>query len=162
MTTTDIKVLHSRAGAQERAIQGVHAPVIVVEAPAGASIVGTAAYVIGKPLVGLTLTLDGDYVCLIPLSGLASSLKVYTTVTLDSMTAETAGPDELTDAFNPRTTNVADGVVLTSGSGDGALVTTVQQIASLTLTGARYARFTLTIAGTPTSVVVTQCEAVGL
>ena len=162
MTTTDVKVVHSRSGARERAVRGIHAPVIVVEAPAGASNAATAAYVIGKPLVGLTLTLDGDYVCLIPLSGLASSLKVYTTVTLDSMTATTAGPDELTAAFDPRTVNVASGVVLASGTGDGALTSTVQQIATLTVTGALYARFTLTIAGTPTSVIVTQCEVVGV
>lgn len=155
MTTTDVKVLHSRSRASQQAVRGVHAPLIITEAPA------TASALLGKPLAGQTLTIDGDYVCLIPLSGLASSLKCHTTVTTDSMTAEVAGPDQLRD-FDPRTTNVADAVVLTAGTGDGALTTTVEQVASLTLTGALYARYTLTIAGSPASVVVTQAEYVGL
>ena len=158
MTDTIAQATHTRAGAEDRAIRGLHADVICVEAPAGP----VAQAVVGKALRGLTLTVDGDYVCRIPLTGLAGTLKVYTTVTLDAMTATTAGPDEMTAAFDPRTTATADGVVLTSGSGDGALSTTVQQIATLTITGATYAKFTLSITGTPTSVVVTQCEAVSL
>lgn len=161
MTTTNERVLATRSRGQEQAINGVHADVIVVEAPAAASIYGSAAYVIDKPLRGLTLTIDGDYHCLIPTRGLAGSLAVHTTVTLNSMTASTA-LDALTVAFDPRTVNVADAVILTGGASDGALTTTTEQIATLTPAGANYARFTLTIAGTPTSVVVTQCEVVSL
>ena len=158
MTTTDRKVLHSVADAEMRAIRGYHADLICVEAPTGP----VAQAVVGKPLRGETLTVNGDYICLIPLTGLAGTLKVYTTVTLDSMTATTAGPDEIAIASDPRTVNVADAVVLTSGTGDGALTSTVQQITTLTITGATYAKFTLSIAATPVSVVVTQCEAVSL
>lgn len=161
MTTTDAKVLHSRGLAQERAVRGAHAPLIVAEAPAAASIPGTAAYIIGKPLNGLVLTIDGDYHCLIPLSGLASSLQVHFKATLDSMTVDSSGPDQLLD-FNPRVTNVADAVVMTAGTGDGSVSTGVRQTASLTLTGALYARYTLTLAGSPTSVTVTEAEYTGL
>ena len=151
MTTTDPKVLATRSRGQEQAIRGLHADAICVEAPAGAEAS------IGKALRGQTLTINGDYHCLIPTRGLAGTLLVYTTVTLDSMTASTA-LDALTTAFNPRTVNVADGVVLAAGASDGALTTATQQIATLSPAGALYARFTLTIGATPTSVIVTQCE----
>lgn len=154
MTTFDVKVLHTRSGAQERAIRGSHGPVICVEAPAGSSMEG-------KPMQGAVLTVDGDYVCLIPIAGLASALKVYTECDLDGMTAVTAGPDALHD-FDPRSTNVASAAVLTAGSGDGSLTDDTEQEASLTLVGGTYARFTLTVAGSPTSVTVTRCEFVGL
>lgn len=157
MTTTDHKVLHSRFGAQERAIRGYQAPLIIVEAPSGA----TAQATLGKALAGLTLTVDGDYVCLIPLGGLAGSLKVHLKAQLTSMTATSAGPDELMD-FNPRVTNVADAVVLSSGTGDGSLTHDTDQTSTLTLTGALYARVVISIAGSPTSVVFTYAEAVGL
>lgn len=156
MTTTDPKVIHSRDGAYERAAIGVQAPLIVIEVPVGAE------SFIGKPLIGLTLTVNGDYVCLIPIQGLASSLKVHVKPQLDSMTLSSAGPDELTNDFDPRTTAVAAGVVLTSGTGDGALSDDTLQTASLTPTGARYARYTLTAGASPTSVTFDIAEYVGL
>ena len=156
MTTTNPLILHTRGTANEQAIHGVHRKLIIAEAPAG--IVAQAT--VGEELDGQTLTVDGDYVCLIPIAGL-TSLDVYCTVTLDSMTASSAGPDELA-LFDPRAVNVADAVVLTSGSGDGSLTTTVRQTSTLAVTGALYARWTLTIGATPTSVVVTEAEYVGL
>lgn len=141
MTTTDIKVLHSRADASERAIRGMQAPLIITEAPAGV----TAQAQIGKPLIGQTLSVNGAYVCLIPLSGLASSIKVNVKPQLTAATLTSSGPDELV-SFDPRSVNVADAAVLTAGSGDGALADDTLQTATLTLTGALYARYTLTVA----------------
>jgi hypothetical protein len=155
MTTTDIKVLHSRAGTQERAIRGVHAPLILTEAPAG----NTAN--LDKPLVGLTLTVDGDYYCLIPIGGLTGTLTLYLTATLDSMTC-TPTLDAVAD-FNPRVTNVADATVITTSSDDGVgLTTTVESIVTLAIGGTLYARLKLVLAGTPTSVVFTRAEYVSL
>ena len=155
MTTTDPKVLHSRAGATERATRGLQAQLICVEKPATA-----AASLIGAPLNGKTLSIDGDYVCLIPLAGLASTLKVNVKATLTTATLSSAGPDEVFE-FDPRTVDVANAVVLTSGTGDGALSTTVLQTASLTLTGAMYARYTLTV-GSAGTALITAAEVQGL
>lgn len=155
MTTSSVRVLHSRASATERAVRGVNGPAIVVEVPAGAEAL------IGAPLQGASLSVNGAYVCLIPIAGLASSLKVHTVCALTTKTASTSGPDELHE-FNPRLVNVADAVVMTAGTGDGALTTTVLQTASLVVSGGIYAVFTLTPAGGAGTVVVTRCEVVGL
>jgi hypothetical protein len=143
MTTTDPKVLHSRSIATEQAVRGVQAPLIVVEVPAGAEAM------IGKPIGEQTLSINGDYVCLIPIAGLASSLKVSVLPQLTTATLTSAGPDELND-FNPRVTNVAAATVLTAGTGDGALSDNTVQTASLTPTGGIYARYTLTVASAGT------------
>ncbi len=141
MTTTDIKVLYSRNRAQEQAIAGRQAPLYVTEAPA------SFAANLGKPLLGLTISANGDYVFLIPVAGLTSlSVKVTPQLT-GSAALESAGPDALAADFNPRTTAVADGVVVTSGTGDGALADGTMQTASLTPLGAVYARYTLTHSG---------------
>ena len=155
-------VRHTRAGATERAVRGVNAPLIICTVPAGAEAL------IGKPLGGQVLTVDGAYGCLIPVAGLAASLKVRTKATLDAMTATTAGPDEIAllkasgAMWDPYVDAFSDAVVVTAGTGDGALTTTVEQVASLTPTGGIYALFTLTTAGTPTSVTMTEAEYTGL
>jgi hypothetical protein len=155
MTTTDPKVLHFRWKANDQAANGVHGNLVIVEVPAGAEAL------IGTYMKDATITINGDYVCLIPLGGLASSLKVTVTPVLDSMTASSSGPDELT-TFDPKVTDVADAVVLTAGTGDGALTTATAQTASLTLTGALYARYTLTAGASPTSITFTTADYVGL
>lgn len=154
MTTTSKKVLHTRERATEQAIGGAQAPLIVVEVPAGAEAM------IGKPIGEQTLTVNGDYVCLIPIAGLASSLKVNVKPQLTTATLSSSGPDELYD-FNPMVTNVASAVVLTAGSGDGALSDNTTQTATVTPTGARYARYTLTVASAGT-VTFDLAEYVGL
>ena len=139
MTTTDARLLHSRSSANDRAVMGLHMPLIITEAPASAS------SLVGKNLVGQTLTVNGDYVCLIPLTGLASTLTVKVKPQLATATLTSSGPDEL-EFFDPRSINVADAEVLTAGSGDGSLSDDTTQTATLTLTGAQYARYTLTVA----------------
>jgi hypothetical protein len=153
MTTTNGLVLHSRHLANDQAIHGVHRKLIIAEVPAGAE------SVIGKELDGLTLTVDGDYVCLIPTAGL-TAISVSVTATLTSMTAEAEGPDELA-LFDPRATDVASAVALNSSADDGALSTGVRKVSTLALTGALYCRYTLVLAGSPTSVAVTEAEYVG-
>ena len=151
MTTTFPLVLHSRAGSNERAIRGAHEQLYFVEGPAG------NAANLDKPLVGLTVTVDGDYYCLIPTSGLTGTLTLYLTATLTSMTC-TPTLDALAD-FNPRVTNIASATVLTTSGDDGAgLTTTVESIVTLAIAGAMYARLKLVLAGTPTSVVFTRSE----
>lgn len=153
MTTTDPKVLHYRWRANEQAANGVHAPLICVEAPAGAE------DVIGKPLVEQTLTIDGAYVCLIPTSGLADSLKVNVLPQLTTATLTSSGPDAVAD-FDPTEDDVASATVIVSGSGDGALSDNTLQTATLALVGARYARYTLTVASAG-SVTFDVAEVVG-
>ena len=155
MTTSDTKVLHRRDRALDQASIGAQNLLILAEGPAGTSAL------VGKPLLGEVLTIDGDYVFLIPTAGLASTLMVHFKATLNSMTVDSSGPDELA-IFDPTATAVADAIVLTAGTGDGSVSTATLQTASLSLTGARYARYTLTLAGTPTSVTVTVAEYTGL
>jgi hypothetical protein len=144
MTTTDVKVLHTRSGAQERAIRGYQAPLICAEAPAGAE------SLIGKPLQGETLAVDGDYVCLIPIAGL-TSVAVQVSATLADATLASSGPDELHD-FDPRTVDVANATVRTAGSDeDDALSSGTPNTATLTPTGGIYARYTLTVASAGTA-----------
>lgn len=154
MTTTDHRLLHSRSSANDRAVRGLHQPLIITEAPASAS------SLVGKQLVGQTLTVNGDYVCLIPLSGLASGLTVKVKPQLTTATLSSSGPDELED-FDPRSVAVAAAEVLTAGSGDGALADDTTQTATLTLTGALYARYTLTVASAG-SVTFDIADATGL
>lgn len=156
MTTTDHRLLHSRSSANDRATRGLHIPLIIAEAPAGA----VAQAQIGKNLVGQTLSVNGAYVCLIPLSGLASTLTIKVKPQLSTATLTSSGPDEL-EVFDPRSVNVADAEVLTAGTGDGALSDDTMQTATLTLTGAQYARYTLTVASAGT-VTFDIADATGL
>jgi hypothetical protein len=157
MTTTDHRLLHSRSSMNDRAVRGLHTTLIIAEAPAGA----TAQAQVGKSLVGQTLSVNGDYVCLIPLSGLASTLTVKVKPQLaGGATLSSSGPDEL-ELFDPRSVNVAAAEVLTAGSGDGALADDTTQTATLTLTGALYARYTLTVASAGT-VTFDIADATGL
>lgn len=139
-----------------RAILGTHAPLYFAEVPAGAE------SLIGAKVAGSTLTIDGDYVILIPLAGITTTLKVYVTATLTSMTLSSAGPDTL-HLFDPLSTAIASAVVVTAGTGDGALTTATLQTLTLTgMLGEQYARLTLTAGGAPTSVVFTQADYHGI
>lgn len=155
MTTTDVRVLHQQGEAVRRASTGAQNDLICVEAPAGAEAS------IGLPLVGQILTVDGAYVCLIPIAGLAASVKCRVNVTLDSMTVTSAGPDELA-FFDPEAVDVADAIVITAGSGDGSVSTDTQQVATLVPTGGVYARYTLTLGSAPGDVTVNLAEWTGL
>ena len=154
MTTTDHRLLHSRSSANDRAVRGLHLPLIPVEVPVGAEAL------IGKNLVGQTLSVNGAYVCLIPLTGLASTLTVKVKPQLSTATLSSSGPDEL-EVFDPRSVNVAAAEVLTAGTGDGSLSDDTLQTATLTLTGAQYARYTLTVASAGT-VTFDIADATGL
>ena len=139
MTVSLPNLLFDPVRATEAAVWGAQRPLIVVEAPA------TASAVIGKSLVLQTLSVDGAYVCLLDISGLASLVNVNVLPQLTTATLSSAGPDELA-SFDPRAVDVADAEVITAGTGDGALSDDTLQLATLTPTGARYARYTLTVA----------------
>lgn len=161
MATSDPKSLHTRADAVQRASIGAHRPLCPVEVPAGAEAL------LNKPICGAVLTIDGVYAFLIPTAGL-TSLKVFFRATLDSMTVESAGPDAIAlykadgTPFDATADDVGDAVVLESGSNDGSVSTATLQTATLSLSGETYAIYTLTLAGTPTSVTVTVAEYAGL
>lgn len=138
----------------EAAAWGVHKPLIVWSAPAGAETT------VGKPLAGQTLSVDGAYRFLINLRGLASSLSVHVRATLTTATVTSAGPDAIS-LIDPQTQGPTDGVVLASGSGDGSLSSGTLQSATLTLNGSQYAIYTLTVASAGTAVF-TVAEYTGL
>lgn len=131
---------------ERHATLGVHAPLYFAEVPAGAE------SLIGKKLVDSTITIDGDYVILIPLFGIVSTLKVQILPQLTSMTLSSAGPDTL-HLFDPLVDTIANVVAITAGTGDGALSDNTLQTLTLTgMLGEQYARLVLTAGGAPTSV----------
>lgn len=135
----------------QQAACGAQDELVIVAVPAA----GNTALV-GKRLYGQTLAVNGDYYCLIPLSGVFTEMQVHVKATFGSGTVTTAGPDTLyyvSDAQTPSTWTVK-----TSGTGDGALTTTVLQSPTVTgMKGEQYAMFKLTVAG-GASAVFTQAE----
>ena len=138
----------------EAASWGTQSPLIVWSAPAGAEAT------VGKPLAGQTLAVDGAYVCLIPMWGLASTCSVHVRATLTTATCSSAGPD-LLSSFDPVNAAPSTAVVLVAGTGDGALTTNTLQTASVSVNGARYAVYTLTVASAGTAAF-TVAEFTGL
>jgi len=111
---------------------------------------------VGKRLNGQTLSVDGVYTCLIPLSGAFNTLEVHIRATFASGSVTTAGPDSL--YFVSNAASPSSWTVKTSGTGDGALATTVRQTATLTgMAGEQYAMVTLTVA-TSAAPLITQAE----
>jgi hypothetical protein len=136
-----------RWGAQDR--------IVIVAVPAGAS-----PALVGQQLQGQALTVNGDYECLIPMSGLKDILEVHVTATLATKTASTA-LDSLFYVPNPA--DPSTWVNKQAGSGDGALVSTTRQSSSIaTPVGEQFARLTLTVAGAAGSVAITQAEYNGI
>lgn len=110
----------------------------------------------GQKLNGQTLAVNGDYVCLIPLSGVFTELQVHVRATFGSGTLTASGPDTLylvTDFDAP-----SSWVVKTAGTGDGAMTSTVRLSPTVTgMKGEQYAVFTLTVGG-GASCLITQAE----
>lgn len=127
----------------EAATWGVQNPLILWDGPAGTE----AQH--GLPLIGLTLSVNGVYQFLINTSGLASALNVHVLPQLTTATLTSAGPD-LISITDPITDDPTASTVLVSGTGDGALSDDTLQTASVTLNGARYALYTLTVASAGT------------
>lgn len=124
----------------EAASWGVHSPLIVWDAPAGAEAT------VGLPLIGQTLTVNGAYQFLLPTWGLASTMSVHVLPQLTTATLTSAGPD-LISTFDPNSgDDPADATVLVAGTGDGATSDNTLQTATVVINGARYALYTLTVA----------------
>lgn len=129
---------------------GVQDRLIIATVPSGAS-----DGLRGQPLEGQTLTVDGAYKCLIPITGVVDTLEVHLAATFGAGTVTSSGPDTL--FYVDDATTDASWVVKTAGTGDGALTSTVRQSASVTgMLGEQYALVTISIAGT--SVVFSQAE----
>lgn len=145
MSTSDPKIILTDMQRHEQAVLGAHRPLIVAEAPAGA----TAQATIGLPLIGLTLSVNGAYTFLLDTAGLAGAVKVFVKPQFTGSGALTsAGPDGITVALNPRSDTIANAAVITSGTNDGAQSDDTLQTATLTLSGERWVRYTLTHSGT--------------
>lgn len=143
------------AEADDRAVRGVHNHLIFYKVPAAAS-----QALLGTKVKDATITVDGDYVCLIPIGGLATELKVHVKPQLDSMTLSSSGPDEIA-LVDPYATDATTVAVLTAGSGDGALADDTLQTATLAVTGGRYAIYTLTAGASPTNITFDVAEYTG-
>lgn len=155
MSTRDPKILLTDMQRHEQSVLGAHRLLIIAEAPAG------AASLVGLPLLGQTLTVDGAYTFLLDTAGLAAALNVLVLPQLTTATLSSAGPDGLTAALNPLTDTIASAAVITSGTGDGALSDNTMQTATLALSGERWARYTLTVASAG-SMTFDVAEYVGL
>lgn len=140
MSTSNPGIILTDMQRHEQAVLGVHRRLIIAEAPAG------AAALVGLPLIDQTLNVDGAYTFLLDTAGLASAIKVFVKPQLTTATLSSAGPDGLTIDLNPRSDTIASAAVITSGTGDGALSDDTMQTATLTLSGERWARYTLTVA----------------
>lgn len=130
---------------------GVQDELTITAVPAAAS-----QALVNQKLNGQTLTTDGVYTCLVPMSGAFTELEVHIRATFGAGTVTVGGPDILYYVANA---NDPDSwTVKTAGTGDGALTTTVRLSPSVTgMTGEQYAMVTLTLAGV-TSVAITQAE----
>lgn len=155
MSTSDPKIILTDMQRHEQAVLGAHRLLIIAEAPAG------AATLVGKPLLEQTLNVDGAYTFLLDTAGLASTVKVLVKPQLTTATLSSAGPDGITADLEPRSDTIASAAAITSGSGDGALADDTLQTATLTLSGERWVRYTLTVASAG-SMTFDVAEYVGL
>ena len=113
---------------------------------------------VGEPLAGKTLTVNGLYRCLIPLAGLASLAQVHVTATFSGGTVAT----DLDTLFTVGSFDPSTWVKKTNGSGTGNLTSTVRQTSTLdALAGERYAVLDITLTGAQ-PVTFTQAEYNGL
>ena len=144
----------SSDGRFKQAALGGQGPIVIAAVPSGGNeaLVGTLLVDAGS------LTVLGTYRCLIPLSGLVSSVAVYLQATFASGTV-TSGLDSLywvRSVSDPSTWTKK-----TAGAGDGAMATTVLQTATLTPAGEQYAILDITLA-TAAACTFTRAEYCGL
>lgn len=125
----------------QNAAWGVQELLTIIEVPAAAS-----ASLINQRLLGQVLNVNGDYKCLIPLSGITTTLQVHVRATFASGSVTTAGPDSLYYVSKAQAGETF--TVKGAGTGDGALSTTVIQTSTLaSFNGEQYALFVITIGG---------------
>lgn len=124
----------------QMAAWGVQDLLVISTVPSGA-----ADSLRGTSLLSATLTTEGVYRCLVPMSGLVSELEVHVNATFAGGTVTLGGPDTLYLVTNA---TVSTGwTVKTAGTGDGALTTTVLRSSSVTgMLGEQYAVVTITLA----------------
>lgn len=140
-----------------RAGVGVQNKMILAEAPAA------AAALLGQPLEDITITVDGDYVVIIPISGLTTELQCHVVAQLDAMTLTWTGPSALL-MFEERSEEPSTAVVSEAGSASATSISdnTLTSATLTTIRGERYARLTFTAAGAPTSVTFDRAEYNGI
>jgi hypothetical protein len=144
MTNITQQVLKTIRGAAKQAAFGLHHHMIIVNAPAA------AVDLIGTRLIDAELTENGEYVFLVNLEGLASTLKAYLKAQLGGTAAiVVAGPDQvaLFDVDAIALAGIDDLQLTALATGDGSLVDDELLTASLNVTGGQFAMMTLTHSG---------------
>ena len=138
----------------QQAAFGAQGPIRIAAVPSGgnAGLIGTNLVDAGQ------LTVLGVYRCLIPMSGLVSSLSVFLKATFASGTV-TSDLDSLYWVRTPNDTTTW--TKKTAGSGDGAMSTATLQTITLTPAGEQYAVLDITL-GTAAACTFTQAEYCGL
>lgn len=122
----------------QNAAWGVQDRLVIVAVPAAAD-----QSLVGQPLLGQSLTTDGVYYCIVPLSGVVDTLQVHVRATLTG-TVALGGPDSLYYVAN--TSDTSGFVVKTAGTGDGNLTTATILTGTLTgMLGEQYALVTITM-----------------
>lgn len=134
----------------QNAAWGMQDQIVMMAVPAGVS-----PALRGVALVNAgTLNIAGDYHCLIPLTGMVSTLEVHLEgVITGTITSDLNTTYFITDVTDPATYTVKQGA-----SNDGVLSDGTLQTSSIaTLTGEQYAWLKITVA-TSSSVIFTQAE----
>lgn len=144
----------SDAQMQLQALLGQHRPLVCVSAPANAQ----AA--LGE-LDGKVLSINGTYRCLVPISGLKSTLQVHIQATLGGgATLTSSGPDLLGFDADADTVANAANHIRDAGTGDGSVTSGTAQTASVTPNGQKWALYDLVVAAAGT-VTITRAETNG-
>lgn len=138
----------------KQAAFGGQGPIRIAAVPSGgnAGLIGTNLVDAGQ------LTVLGVYRCLIPLTGLVSSVSLFLKATFASGTV-TTDFDSLYWVRTP--TDTTTWTKKTAGSGDGAMTTATLQTITLTPAGEQYAVLDITL-GTAAACTFTQAEFCGL
>lgn len=138
----------------KQAAFGGQGPIRIAAVPTGgnAGLIGTNLVDAGQ------LTVLGVYRCLVPLTGLVSSVSLFLKATFASGTV-TTDFDSLYWVRTP--TDTSTWTKKTAGSGDGAMTTATLQTITLTPTGEQYAVLDITLA-TAAACTFTQAEYCGM
>lgn len=138
----------------KQAAFGGQGPIRIAAVPSGgnAGLIGTNLVDAGQ------LTVLGVYRCLVPLTGLVSSVSLFLKATFASGTV-TTDFDSLYWVRTP--TDTTTWTKKTAGSGDGAMTTATLQTITLTPAGEQYAVLDITL-GTAAACTFTQAEFCGL
>jgi hypothetical protein len=141
----------NRAGVRNQFDQERQAFLGVQEYLSVDSLPAASTGLVGSNFFGYTAAPDGTYICFIDLSGLANKLTILLRATFGVGSVTTSGGSVQMD----------ETTIITAFSGIGAMTSTVVQTITLTpITGERYAKLTIVVAG-GASPTITLAECYG-